>query len=59
MALELHGERAIDRIVDVGPWHRLDQQTKLFENRAAITQGPLVAIEDPSDANAGARRLFW
>ncbi|HVW69149.1 MAG TPA: hypothetical protein VHB68_09245 [Steroidobacteraceae bacterium] len=50
---------AIDRIVDVGPWYRLDQQTKLFENRAAITQGPLATIDDPTSANAGARRLFW
>jgi hypothetical protein len=50
---------AIDRLVDVGPWYRLDQQTKLFENRAAITQGPLVPIEDPTDANPGVGNLFW
>jgi hypothetical protein len=50
---------AIDRLVDVGPWYRLDQQTKLFDNRAAITQGPLIPIEDPSDAGAGIRSLFW
>jgi hypothetical protein len=50
---------AIDRLVDVGPWYRLDQQTKLFENRAAITQGPLVPIEDQTDAGVGVRNLFW
>ena len=46
---------AIDRLVDVGPWYRLDQQTKLFESRAAIAQGPLVPIEDPTDAGVGRR----
>ena len=50
---------AIDRVADVGPWYRPDQQTKLFENRAAITQGPLVPIEDPADAGVGVRDLFW
>ena len=50
---------AIDRLADVGPWYRLDQQTKLFASRAAITQGPLMAIEDPTDASAGVRSLFW
>jgi hypothetical protein len=50
---------AIDRLIDVGPWYRLDQQTKLFQSRAAIAQGPLVPIEDPTDANAGIRRQFW
>lgn len=50
---------AIDRLVDVGPWYRLDQQTKLFDSRAGITQGPLVPIEDPTDAGAGTRGLFW
>jgi hypothetical protein len=50
---------AIDRIVDVGPWYRLDQQTKLFENRVGIAQGPLAPIEDPTNTNAGVRRLFW
>lgn len=50
---------AIDRLADVGPWYRLDQQTKLFESRAAITQGPLVPIVDAPDAGAGVRALFW
>ena len=50
---------AIDRLADVGPWYRLDQQTKLFENRAGITQGPLVPIEDPADAGVGTRTFFW
>jgi hypothetical protein len=50
---------AIDRLADVGPWYRLDQQTKLFESRTAITQGPLVPIEDPADAGVGVRGLFW
>jgi len=50
---------AIDRLVDVGPWYRLDQQTELFENRAALTRGPLVAIDDPTYANSGTRTLFW
>jgi len=50
---------AIDRLVDVGPWYRLDQQTELFENRAALARGPLVAIEDPTDAGSGLRSLFW
>jgi hypothetical protein len=50
---------AIERLSDVGPWYRLDQQTKLFDSRAAITQGPLVPIEDPTDAGAGMRSLFW
>jgi hypothetical protein len=50
---------AIDRLSDVGPWYRLDQQTKLFADRAALTQGPLGPIEDPTDANAGIRSQFW
>jgi hypothetical protein len=50
---------AIDRLVDVGPWYRLNQQTKLFANRSAIAQGPLVPIEDPTDAGAGTRSQFW
>lgn len=48
---------AIDRLADVGPWYRLDQQTMLFENRAAIAQGPLVPIDDPADGNS--RISFW
>jgi hypothetical protein len=50
---------AIDRLADVGPWYRLDQQTKLFESRAALVNGPLVPIEDPADAGADLRALFW
>ena len=50
---------AIDRLADVGPWYRLDQQTKLFDNLAAITQGPLVRIEEPSDTLVDTRNLFW
>jgi hypothetical protein len=50
---------AIDRLADVGPWYRLDQQTKLFESRASIVQGPLVPIEAPEDAGVGVRALFW
>jgi hypothetical protein len=33
---------AIDRIDDVGPWYTMDQQTLLFENRAAMV-GPAKA----------------
>jgi len=50
---------AIDRLADTGPWYRLDQQTKLFENRAGIAQGPLAPIDDPADAGVGVRTLFW
>lgn len=50
---------AIDRLVDVGPWYRLDQQTKLFENSAAISLGPLVPIEELADAGVGVNALFW
>ena len=50
---------AIDRLADVGPWYRLDQQTKLFSNLAAVREGPLVPIEDPTDASVGTRSLFW
>jgi hypothetical protein len=50
-------DNAIDRLADVGPWYRLDQQTELFESRAALVDGPLVPIEDPTDA--GVRNLFW
>lgn len=39
---------AIDRIADVGPSYRLDQETLLFASRAEFARGPRVRI-DPSD----------
>jgi hypothetical protein len=49
---------ALDRIADVGPWYRLDQQTLLFENRASIVNGPLVPINaQPNPGNNA--NLFW
>jgi hypothetical protein len=50
---------AIDRLADVGPWYRLDQQTKVFTNLSSVREGPLVPIEDSTDASAGIRSLFW
>jgi hypothetical protein len=35
---------AIARVVDVGPWYRVDG-AKVFDNEAALTGNPLVAIE--------------
>ncbi len=34
---------AMDHIVDVGPWHRLDGE-KVFDNKAQMSGPPLVAI---------------
>ena len=54
LAVQLHGERHRSSggrrsLVPAGP------ADGLFENRAALTRGPLVAIEDPTDANSGIR----
>jgi hypothetical protein len=51
---------AIDRIVDVGPWYRLDGQTKLFEDKQQLRSGPLAAINPdfPADST-DPRAQFW
>jgi hypothetical protein len=51
---------AIDRIADVGPWYRVDQETLLFPSKADLLHGPAAPIDltfdDPaSDADV----LFW
>jgi hypothetical protein len=50
---------ALDRLTDVGPWYRLDQQTELFESRASIVNGPLAPISDQHTAVDDTRNLFW
>lgn len=50
---------AIDRLGDVGPWYRLDGQTKLFDSRAAIANGPLAPISTQHDTVDDTRNLFW
>jgi hypothetical protein len=42
---------AIDRIEDVGPWYFMDQQTMVFANKAAILNGPQVAIQVDETGN--------
>ena len=36
---------ALTRIGDVGPWYLVDGATKVFDSKAAIASGPLVAID--------------
>jgi hypothetical protein len=48
---------AIDRIEDVGPWYRLDRETKLFENKSQLSAGPFASIAPPGDVRAGSP--FW
>jgi hypothetical protein len=51
---------AIDRITDVGPWY-LVNGTKVFDNKAALTGNPLVAIDvtENNTAAGGAAALPW
>ena len=46
---------AVERIDDVGPWYRLDQETLLFPSRAEIGQGPRAAIVPDGEGE----RRFW
>lgn len=50
---------ALDRLADVGPWYRVDQETLLFPSRAAMVNGPLAPIDTQSDPVDDRRNLFW
>lgn len=39
---------AVDRISDVGPWYRVDQETLLFASKEEFTRGPRLRI-DPAE----------
>ncbi|MBL9100964.1 MAG: hypothetical protein JNL82_08400 [Myxococcales bacterium] len=51
---------AIDRIDDVGPWYRVDQETLLFATKAELTLGPRAPIDLTfDDPGADDDVLFW
>lgn len=51
---------AIDRIEDVGPWYRVDQETLLFASKAELTTGPRAPIDlTLDDPNREDDELFW
>jgi hypothetical protein len=51
---------AIDRILDVGPWYRTDQETLLFASKAELTMGPRAPIDPTLDDPArDDDLLFW
>lgn len=51
---------ALDRIEDVGPWYRVDQETLLFASKAELALGPRAPIDLTfDDPNRGDDELFW
>lgn len=51
---------AIDRVDDVGPWYRVDQETLLFATKAELMLGPRAPIDLTfDDPGADDDVLFW
>jgi hypothetical protein len=51
---------AIDRIADVGPWYLVDETTLVFANKAQISAGPSVPInQDETGGDVAPEAFVW